>query len=404
MSQEELKESDYYKVFLIGDPHFKISNELLTNEMTVKIVGKIIEEKPDLTVVLGDILDTHSKIDLATLSRAVDFLRKVKNVSKHLVVLIGNHDRCNNTVFMDENHPFTAMKDWDKTTVVDRVMVRKEEISIPFLDNFGIPKSKTCNIHFLLMPYVHEGRLHEALETIGLSMEDEKNTYPIKPREMTASFAHQEFANGIYNGKASTKGDKWPSDMKMTFSGHLHDFHEVGSNIVYVGTPYQVKVDESQNKAIMIAYFRKPTIDEISYSDSPNVTLKFERYKRISLGLPKMIQVTLTPEELMNYIPPENTHVKIMVKGDPSVTRKLEELSHVKKLQSTVGIRIQFIDAKDSSNDLSSLNNNYKTNISYRTRLITAISNESADLRKEFENIFNIKLDQPKLQFNITPC
>lgn len=91
-------------VLCIGDPHFKGDNKHETDLMELQVRELIIKLNPTFVVVLGDILHTHEKIDLRANKRATSFLRMLRSVSNWLYVLIGNHDRPDNNVFLTDDH------------------------------------------------------------------------------------------------------------------------------------------------------------------------------------------------------------------------------------------------------------------------------------------------------------
>ena len=82
------------KILAIGDPHFKVSNVIESEEMVKKILQISQEKKPDIILILGDILDKHENIHVIPLSLSIDFLYKLSQ-NFPLFVIIGNHDRQN---------------------------------------------------------------------------------------------------------------------------------------------------------------------------------------------------------------------------------------------------------------------------------------------------------------------
>ena len=145
-------------ILTIGDPHFKECNVEQTRDMVVRIVAIAQERQPDLIVCLGDVLDRHARLHIDPLCDAVDFFQQLVTIAP-LIVIIGNHDRRNNSDFLTDRHPFTAMKAWSRTQVVDRVQI--------------------CQMrgHLLVfVPYVPPGRFIEALDSIDpqLALKEEE--------------------------------------------------------------------------------------------------------------------------------------------------------------------------------------------------------------------------------------
>ena len=67
------------KILCVRDPHFKVNNSNDTDKMVDKILSLIDNTSPDCVVVLGDVLNDHSKVNSYVLSKAIEFLRQIKN-------------------------------------------------------------------------------------------------------------------------------------------------------------------------------------------------------------------------------------------------------------------------------------------------------------------------------------
>ncbi|CAH6418944.1 Exonuclease [uncultured virus] len=306
------------KILLIGDPHVKYDNELEINLALSRLVALIIAENPDVVIVLGDILHKHEKIDMGPLHRASAFLLALQSVSRHLIVLIGNHDRRNNKVFQTDEHPFNMLKLWPRTTVVDKALV------------LDLINSEGKKYPFACVPYVEAGRFEEALTTA-----DMKKPY----KEVNAIFAHQEFKGSKMGAITSNDGDPWDLTHPDVWSGHIHDDQTLPTkegNIHYIGTPIQHGYGDKTNKTVSFLYY-VPV-------EGVEGRVRLDRRVRVSLGIPRKIEVTLTPEELAVYEHVPDTHVKIRVEGLATVIKQVMQLDHVIKLSKTHGVRIITVD------------------------------------------------------------
>jgi DNA repair exonuclease SbcCD nuclease subunit len=255
-------------VLVIGDPHFKVSNIKETEDMSKVIVKKAEELLPDMIVVLGDVLDRHETIHVSPLTRSINFLNKLRNIAP-LYVLMGNHDLKNNRQFLSDEHPFTALKFWDNTTIVDSV----KTITI---------KDKL----FVFVPYVPPGRFEEALNKAD------------NWKEATCIFAHQEFKGCQMGPIVSVEGDKWPLEYPFVVSGHIHDYQELQNNILYTGTPIQHAFGDKSDKTISYFKFGEDRVHE-----------------RIPLMLKMKKIVYITCADVTNYVPEKNSELKIVIKG-----------------------------------------------------------------------------------------
>ena len=275
-------------VLTIGDPHFKEKN---ISEMRVLIqaVVKLAKQlQPDLIVILGDVLDTHEKINIYALTES-DHLHKMLSEISPLVIIVGNHDRVNNQDFLSEYHAFNSYKNWPNVTVADTT----KEIFI---------KSN----RFILVPYVYPGRFEEALSKIN------------DPYQCKCIFAHQEFFGAQMGAIKSDIGDKWDLKHPLVVSGHIHDYQVLQENIIYTGTPLQHTYGNEKKKTVSFFTFGHDVAPE---------------HQRIDLKLPRKRKITIKPSELINWEAPENTKVKLVIDGT------LEQIQSIKKLKKIIQLK-----------------------------------------------------------------
>jgi DNA repair exonuclease SbcCD nuclease subunit len=267
-------------IFVIGDPHFKISNVEETNEMCEKILIQLEKIEPHAVVCLGDVLDRHETIHVGPLLRSIDFFQKISSKFP-LYILIGNHDRPSNQVYLTEEHPFTALKNWRNTWVVDKVM-----------ENIIDGKK------FLFVPYVPPGRFMEAIEGSGIQ----------SLKEYSCIFAHQEFYGAKMGVCESIVGDSWSLENPLVVSGHIHDFDELAPNLIYTGTPIQHGFGDREDKGVFLFRFKDD---------------KFE-YDKIDLDLPKkkIIKISFSDVSLLNV--DHKSYYKIIISGTPEELKTLK--------------------------------------------------------------------------------
>lgn len=245
---------------LIGDPHFKNDNAYESNQLIEEIYKLLKKNNYDKIIILGDILDTHEKINLRPFLKATEFIINLSKITK-TYVLIGNHDRRNNNIFLTEEHPFLALKNKENIVIVDKV----------FKEN-----------NYLFVPYVPTGRFQEALKTIEYQKSD-----------IDIIFAHQEFENSIF----SNQGDPIPEDIKI-YSGHIHNYIKI-KNLTYVGTPFQHSFYDNPDKFILELNIENNTIKE----------------RKIYLDIIKKRIQEITISELMDYKIDEKYITKLLIKG-----------------------------------------------------------------------------------------
>lgn len=264
---------------VIGDPHFKVNNKEETDIMSENTISFAQNLKPHFIVCLGDVLDRHETIHISPLIRAVDFLIKLSNIST-TYVLIGNHDRPNNNVYMTNEHPFSALKDRSNIIIVDKTL-----------------HTQINNFNFSFVPYVPPGKFKEALGNIDL-------------HTIHTIFAHQEFLGAKMGAIKSTVGDLWEKELPLVISGHIHDFDILQENIIYVGTPIQHSFSDDSNKGIYL----------FTFSENKNY-----KYDKFDLGLPlkKIIRLNCNEYHKINKLNPKH-YYKIILTGTPEEIKLLK--------------------------------------------------------------------------------
>jgi DNA repair exonuclease SbcCD nuclease subunit len=208
----------------IGDPHFKTTNIQDVDLFIEKLINLINDKKPDFIICLGDVLDTHERLNTIPLNKAYDLIDKLRNITTTYVI-VGNHDMISNQQFLTQNHWMNGLKEWNNVIIVDKITY------IHYNEQF-----------FVLVPYVYPGRFLEALQT---GNEDWKNANCI--------FAHQEFSGCKMGSIISIDGDKWSLDSPTVISGHIHSRQTPQKNIYYPGSAMQHAFGESIKN--IIAFF-----------------------------------------------------------------------------------------------------------------------------------------------------
>jgi DNA repair exonuclease SbcCD nuclease subunit len=215
---------------VVGDPHFKTQNIKEIEIFIEKLIVKLEEIKPDIIVVLGDLLHEHERIHISPLNKVYDFIDKLRKITKTYII-VGNHDMISNQVFLEDKHWMNALKEWDNIVIVDDVL------------------SNTINGNkFLFVPYVYPGRFIEAIKT----KISEKNI-----EEYDCIFAHQEFKGCKMGSIISEDGDEWVENYPNVISGHIHCNQRPQKNIYYPGSALQHAFGESTRNVVSLVIFGK---------------------------------------------------------------------------------------------------------------------------------------------------
>jgi len=258
---------------LIGDPHFKTTNAYECDQFINEVYKLVEKENYQKIIILGDILDTHERINLTILCKATDFIVKLSQKT-NVYVLIGNHDRINNSIFLTEEHAFAGLKNKKNIKIIDKVLYEED---------------------ILYVPYVPTGRFEEAIKTVDIDI-----------NKCKIIFAHQEFKNSIMKDQ----GDEIPEKIPI-YSGHIHNYRKL-KNVTYIGTPFQHSYYDDPNKFIM----------EIELKD------KKIKENKIYLDIIKKRIQELTISELQDYKIDEKYMTKINIKGEYKLlkNKKIQEI------------------------------------------------------------------------------
>jgi DNA repair exonuclease SbcCD nuclease subunit len=287
-------------ILLIGDPHFKVENIQEINMFLEKIIDIATEKKPDLIIILGDLLHTHERLHTIALNKAHEFVNSMRKISK-TYVLVGNHDYIQNQQFLTTNHWMNSMKEWQNVVIVDYVIA--EYI-----------KDKK----FIFCPYVPNGRFEEALNTL------KSDTW----KDANCIFAHQEFFGCKMGAIISIEGDKWDENYPFVVSGHIHEKQIPQKNIYYSGSALQHSFGDSTDNIIPFINF----FDNYEY-----------KIYEINLNLPRKKIIYINIDEIDKYIINEdsNDKIKITVKGDYNEFKSLKKSKKYKEMIDK-GLKIVF--------------------------------------------------------------
>jgi DNA repair exonuclease SbcCD nuclease subunit len=343
------------RILCVGDTHLTASS--LAGPLPAAIIRAAEEIRPDLVVLLGDVLDEFEYVQVDAQQCAYQLFQALARVAP-LYVLVGNHDRPNNSDFLSSRHPFTALVYWpvERITIVHR------------------PVQATCQGHILtFVPYVPPGCFRAALEGQNVvrdavsgswravnetvahpgttTVQQLETASPVPSevgptastwRDSTIIFAHQEFHGGWLGHTVSTVGDPWPvmeshpqthqlARLPLVISGHLHDYHTL-PNVWYVGTPYQQRFGEAVDKALLLITLT---------SSEPREQRGVAHALRHPLALPLKVEVHLTVEQLTTYQLPANQQTKIIVSA-PLSSKNVVMKSGLVQSWKDQGVKVVF--------------------------------------------------------------
>lgn len=274
------------RLLCVGDIHIKPTNTHLVDILEKYLCDYIDQYNIDITILLGDILDTFERIHTQALNRAYKLIDTLKEKTK-VYVIVGNHDYINNQQFMTDNHWMNGLKQWRNVYVVDTVLYTDE---------------------LFFVPYVPVGKFIEALDSTGKDWKSAKYI-----------FSHQEFRGCKMGAIVSSHGDEWSEDYPQIISGHIHDYQKTQENVLYTG-------------ASIPSSFAEQNIPKVLYISDRDEFVELEvllpRNKTIYLNLEDVKK-----NKVLDTVKNSEDNYKIVIKDNPdnfklfANTVEYEELS-----------------------------------------------------------------------------
>jgi len=295
------------KVLAIGDLHIQ-PDTLSDVEVFLVQLDKYLKtvSNLDLIVILGDTLHTHETVYTECMNKMLKYIKLCESYAP-TKVLVGNHDFTSNQMFLNDSHPFVG---WKKShNIIDRV--HSEIIN---------------NVKLTFLPYVPDGRFHEALRTLEGSS------------DCKCIFAHQLF-DGVKMGPIIAQGvEKWEDDMPMIISGHIHDKQRPQKNLYYTGSSMQISFGERDDHTISLVTINNNDdiiIDEIDINPPKKKTVYFDIS---SFDTNKIKSI-------------ENTKLKLSLSGNENEFKTFKKSDEYKKLLSE-NVKVVFKQKRDVIIDL----------------------------------------------------
>lgn len=290
------------KALFIGDVHIKHSNVKFVDILIEKLSSDGCLDDVDVAVLAGDVLDSHEKIDSQLMNKAYELVNAIRK-KVDVYVLVGNHDYINNQQFLTDNHWMNGMKEWDRVTVVDKVVL-----------GHG----------FAFVPFVPPGKFEEALRC---TTEDWGSVRCV--------FAHQEFKGCKMGAITSEVGDEWPLTHPLVISGHIHEPQRPQKNVIYPGSVINHSYGyDSQGISVFV------------FQDDEMYPLE----EKIDLGFPKKNVLYVSVDKIKSINTSRLTDsTKINVEGTLSQIRAFKESSLYKNLNSRARVVLNISSSKNDS-------------------------------------------------------
>ena len=344
-------------VLCLGDIHIKNDNVEECNVYFSELEKYLDSHDIDLIIVLGDTLNNHQKVDALCLKRAVDYLYLLTKYTDTIIIL-GNHDVCNPNVFLTENHWLYGFKTLGTTTKHKLTIVDK-----PILEKFG-------DIRLVFSPYVPEGKLVEALNTIP------------NWQNCNAVFCHQTIDGAKFGAITVENVEQWEPEYPLSISGHIHipqcianapkNPHYKG-HFIYVGSIFNSQGDTSKKRLLL--------------ADINNICINL---KDIHLNLlqKSTLKINYTEINEFDYTEYKNTKLKLIINFDSAETWKNFKKSIKYKEITNYGIKIDPNINIDNIQHIKTKANNFNDILNE-----LVISTNNNNVKNIYKNLLLNKID-----------
>lgn len=255
------------RALIIGDLHYDAKN-LKGHAALATLIHCALDavlapgEKLDLIVTLGDELEHHNPPPDVR-GACVTFLRSLAARADHLIVLVGNHTRKYNSVSTGPDHTLADLAHEAQPAPGEPTPPGVHLVEDPSV--FSIK-----GITFGALPYIDPPAFDEVLAKFNYPLHDDAES------PLAFVLGHQEVCGSrLQREQISSCSAHWRKHWPPLISGHLHERHHVG-NVLYVGTPMQHSLNESQDKYFYLATLKAPaTPGAWELSPTPPAPLTF---------------------------------------------------------------------------------------------------------------------------------
>lgn len=291
------------KVLCIGDLHIQSKNLIIFKKFQFQILNYIENNSSgiDMIVILGDILHTMDILKTVCMNTALEFFKSLTKFDKPIYIIVGNHDFIGPNEILSKNHWMSNIGFDDSIEIVDNIVIDE---------------------NLLFLPYVPPGKFNKVLENINL-------------KSIKYIFCHQEFKDAVFEFAAvkSDKGDVWDEKKPTIISGHIHKKQWLQKNIYYVGTPYQTRFNEEQDKSVILLDTLDGKITEI-FLQLPKLITLYEEIDKV--------------ENLLSYnFITDNKYKIIITSSSLQKTQLFVKNQIYKKLKKNPNIEFLFKYTKD---------------------------------------------------------
>ena len=280
------------KLLLFGDLHLRKGHLQQGESTTEAVIAKSKEIRPDIIVLMGDVLHTHEMVYVKAfrlLEELIEYLRAIAKV----YILVGNHDYINASENQTEEHPLGPFKKWKGVKVIDRLTLVEFE-----------------NRKVVMSPYLPYGKF---VSSLGKFLEGEE----VDIDQVDLVLGHQPFL------PVDPKAERWPDDYPLMFSGHIHDKCNPQENLYYTGSSCQVDHSEKPDKYACLLVFGEGGVTEHKYLPLRVRSVHLEKVRVKDLDVSKLTKLT------------RNHDVRLIIQGSREEKIAFEETKDARTVKAS---------------------------------------------------------------------
>ncbi len=264
------------KVLYVGDPHVTVPNLDESDRLMDFLVDTILVQKPDMVVLLGDLMHNFAIVRTEVLDFWKEWLDTLSEAQK-LVVLVGNHDLANSGNDKYKSNSLSVFQ-----------LMRKKNLSIV----------EHAQVHGPIgfVPYMHD---QEQFLEIANGLKAHGAKILVIHQDINGS----QYENGFY---APNGIDPEKLDYPLVIGGHIHKRQRFGKVILPGTARWMISSDANEPKGLWL----------VNHDDETGLITSEEFIDTSSVCQP-IISLTFLEGEATPVIP-ENARVTLELIGSSS--------------------------------------------------------------------------------------
>lgn len=292
-----------HHIIAVGDLHVRADNLIAVDRLEKWLEDRCSQQpRPTMVVLLGDVLDSHNKVEQTLMHRAHRLFRFITNLGLKLYVLVGNHDCVNNQVHLTDDH-------W-------MVVYKNGSLPINIIDR----PTAVCG-SLLMCPYVPDGKFASTVSAV----------FPDWTTRFKLVFCHQMF-DCIEDIGQFTHSEPWKPEYPMALGAHIHKPQRPVFNLQIAGSYIPVAHGESNEK-----FLWEMTFDEAAGILGPLTPVPVNFLMRKTVVAKDMSQVSSTIQDLQLK---DDEHTRVIINGSKEQLMAWSRTAEAQSLRNKKQVKV----------------------------------------------------------------